>query len=179
MTSCISLCNVVWSLLNCLCCFTSGQCQSISCLTFFIATAVLKHRWAEEINFLDAANLFAQALHHAKKSHYNQNVFQISLRLAPLLKQSEISIHRLFHFDFPSGYWSQHQVFIWVNFVPPRSGMCSDLKPLILHKHVTSVTLLSEGFISAAFSFFFFSCRRLSHSVTSQISNTYTESGTE
>lgn len=87
-------------------------------------------------------------------------------------------IHWQFHFNSPSGYWSQHQVFRCVNFVPPHGGMCIERKPLILHKHVTSITLLSEGFITAAFSF---CCPRwrLSRSVTSRISNTYTESGTE
>lgn len=148
--------------------------------TSFTVT-VRRHRSVVGIKtFKHEANLSAQALQHAEKSHYtNQDAFQISLRLAPQLKQSEISIHRLFHFNPPSGYWSTHQVFIWVNFVPPHGGMYAARQPLILHEHVTGMTRLWRLYLAFfSFSFFFICfCRCLSRSVTPQISVTYTERG--
>lgn len=136
-------------------CFASGQCKSISCLTLFTVTAVLKHRWAEEINFLDAANLVPQTLHHTEKSHYNPECIP---NITALSSSAETirDIHWLpIPFRCPSGYWSQHQVFIWVNFVPPRGGMCSERKPLILHEHVTSVTALRRLYLGGFFILFF------------------------
>lgn len=154
---------------------TSGQCKSMCCLT-----TALKHRFASRIwlisfwsHFFTLRNLIT-----------DQNVFQISPPWAILLKQSDthsppFSISIPLHPPGPLTWKSQHQVFIWMNFIQPLGGMCSKQKAFdpvwTCDKHDSS----SLKALSLLLFHSVLPRRRLSRRMTSWCSDTYAESGTE
>lgn len=154
---------------NCFYCITPLY-RSMSCLTI-----VLKHKWAEEINSF-------RRHFTSEKSHYTPKYSFPNITALSHSAETIRDIHSPpISFQFP--LWpltqkSQHQVFTWVNFVQPRSGMCGEkaFDPArTCDKHDSALRGLYRG----CFSFSFWPCLCLSHCLTSEICNTYTDSATE
>lgn len=131
-------------------------------------------RWAKEINFSKPASKGPST--HRETSLQPQ--MYSTCRCTSLLRQSQISIHCLLSSNPPLatdpgikclfGRISFHLVV-----------GCAAIRGLWSCANMQQAWPLSEGFISSFF-FFFFPCRCLSHSLTSQISqHVYTQSGAE